>query len=141
VADRATLWLASGAAAICAVTGLAWAAAPAPTPIRIFLATLAMLGASALVAAGLWQSAAAPRTRVLLVVLLAGLAGGYVAAGTLGLVITGGVIGVGILRAFLWLGVVVGAALYVVAVMRALGAIREERGAAAPPASPGTTAG
>jgi hypothetical protein len=128
VQDRVTQWLPSGAAAVRAATGVAWAAAPAPTPIRIFLATLAMLGASSLVAAGLWQSAAASRTRVLLLVLLAGLAGGYVAAGTLGLIITGSVTGVAVLRGLLWLGILVGTALYAVAVVRVWSAIREERG-------------
>jgi hypothetical protein len=66
VQDRALLWLASGAAAVCPATGVAWAAAPAPTPVRIFL-----------------------------------------------------------------LGILVGTALYAVAVVRAWSAIREERGTVA----------
>jgi hypothetical protein len=105
---------------MCALIGIAYASAPElrRPPIGGWLATLAALGAAALVAASIWQLRADGGTRTLVLVLLSVLASGFVAANVLALVAAeGGVPGVPhSLHVF---GAAAGSALYVDALVDA----------------------
>ncbi len=84
-----TLVLAVLAAAVCLVTGVAYlgaAASAGMADLGPWLATLGVLGGSALGAAGLWQYIGEGIPRLIALVVLSALAAGYVAANTLALV-------------------------------------------------------
>jgi hypothetical protein len=76
-------WL---SAATCALTGIAYAGEPEFQAAGAFVATLAGLGALALAAVSLWQWLTASGARTVLLILLAVLAAGFVAANVLALV-------------------------------------------------------
>ncbi|HEX9694373.1 MAG TPA: hypothetical protein VGA74_05140 [Actinomycetota bacterium] len=103
-----------GAAAMSCSTGVAYFLEPrlASPPIGAWLGTLALLGSSALAAVGLWQERAPNQVRALLLVVLCGLAGGFVAANVLALAVStdGGLPGAP--RPLHWGGLVSGALLY-----------------------------
>jgi hypothetical protein len=118
--------LALTSAVVCAATGIAWATVDDTEGFGLFLLMLSLLGGSALAACGWWQVASGPKTRAFVIVLLAALAGGYVAANTMGLLLTGNApFDVGAVPALSWLGLVVGALLYVASLWGGLSAIRE----------------
>jgi len=125
--ERVTLVMAAAAAATCLATGVAYLVSAGPsTPEggEIWLGTLALLGGSALGAAGLWQYRGEGVPRLLALVLLSMLAAVYVAANTLALVAS---IDEPILGAPLplhWAGVSVGAVLYIVTLVGASLAFR-----------------
>lgn len=88
---RATLVLAVVTGALCATTGAVYVggtgtAGPADAHPGWWLATLALLGGSALGAAGLWQYVSEAVPRLIALVALATLSAGYVAANVLALV-------------------------------------------------------
>lgn len=72
-------------AATCALIGIAYAREPQFEGTGEFLATLAGLGALALAAVSLWQAVTSDRARTVLLILLAVLAAGFVAANALAL--------------------------------------------------------
>jgi hypothetical protein len=57
--------------------------------VGIWLATLALLGGSALAAVGVWQHLAAPGLRLLLLIALTVLAAGFIAANAFAIIVSG----------------------------------------------------
>ena len=114
---------------MCAATGIAWASVTSGTEVGgfgLFLLTLSLLGASALAACGWWQTAAGPKTRVFVIVVLAALAGGYVAADTIGLLLIGNApFGGGAVPALSWVGLVAGGLLYIGSLVGGFSALRD----------------
>jgi hypothetical protein len=77
-------------------------------------------------ACGWWQVAAGPKTRAFVLVVLAALSGGYVAANVMGLLLIGSApFDGGGVAPLSWLGLVLGGLLYVGSLIGVLGAIRE----------------
>lgn len=89
-------------AGICVATGIAWALVPDTGGFGMVLLALSLLGGTALAAAGWWQVVAGPKTRIFVIVVLAALAGGYVAADTLGLLAAANAPGGGAARGLSW---------------------------------------
>jgi hypothetical protein len=117
----------------CLVTGVSWAAVPDAAEFGIFLLVVSLLGGSALAAGGLWQGAAGPKTRVFVLVRVAALSGAYVAANTIGLLLTASsassVAGLATVRWAHWVGVVLGGSLYLLSLAEGLVALRVRDGA------------
>lgn len=83
-----TLALALAAAALCAASGFVYLTDEAFRPVGGVIGTLGLVGASALVATGIWQLRAVGRPRLVVLLALVALAGGYVVANSFGLVVT-----------------------------------------------------
>jgi hypothetical protein len=73
-------------AATCALTGIVYAGEPTVGAAGAFVAALAWLGAAVLAAVSLWQTLTTSGARTALLILLAVLAAGFVAANVLALV-------------------------------------------------------
>jgi hypothetical protein len=119
------------AAAVCLVTGVVYIGAfgSAGMPeVGLWLATLGALGASALAAVGLWQHLGDALPRLIALVVLSALAGGFIAANALALVQRAGIPQTP--RPLHVAGLAVGSALYVAALVEASRAFRRHRGAA-----------
>ncbi|MGH2545864.1 MAG: hypothetical protein ACRDHJ_03190 [Actinomycetota bacterium] len=112
---------------MCVLTGILWSTVRDAAEFGTFLLVLALLGGSALVAGGVWQRAAGAKTRVFVLVLVAGLAAGYVLASVLALLVTSATFVPGLSRVRLasWAGVVVGGLLYLLTLVEGLTALRE----------------
>ncbi|MEX0832302.1 MAG: hypothetical protein WD276_00275 [Actinomycetota bacterium] len=118
------------AAAVCAATGVYYLVAPElskPPPVGIWLGTLALLGASALVAGGFVQQRAAGLVRVIVLAAVAVVAAAYVAANALAFVAAGGGLP-GVPRPLHAAGLAAGWGLFLVALAEgSLAAIHERR--------------
>ena len=124
---RLTLVIAAAAAGNCLATGGAYLVSAGPsTPEggEVWLGTLALLGSSALGAAGLWQYRGEGVPRLLALVFLSMLAAAYVAANTLALVVSVEEPIPGAPLPLHWVGVSVGAVLYIVTLVGASLAFR-----------------
>ena len=135
--------LSLGAAAVCLATGIGWAFVGGIGSFGLFLMALSMLAGAALAAVGWWQLVAGAETRVFVLVLLAAVSGGYVAANVVGVLVVpniayalGEFSPLAVVRALSWVGVVVGGALYLgslaagIPALRARGAAMGDRGSA-----------
>jgi hypothetical protein len=110
--------------AVCIATGVGWTGFPESGPFGVFLLVLSLLGGVALAALGWWQSAAGPKTRVFVIVVLAGLAGAYIAAGTVGLLLAqNSPYDLGLVIGLSWAGVVAGGVLYLLCLVAGFSAI------------------
>lgn len=111
---------------VCAATGFAYGLDPASFPIGWVIATLGFLGASGLVAAGLWQARSSGTARVVVLIVLGVLSAGYVFANSFGLVVssTGGPRVWPLLQ---WAGLALGASLYIATLLEVFSAIAESR--------------
>jgi hypothetical protein len=119
-------------AATCALTGIAYAGQPTFGGAGAFVATLAWLGAAALAAVSLWQTLTTSGARTALLILLAVLAAGFVAANVLALVASSeGVPQVP--RTLHLLGTISGSALYLEALVDVSIAFLSARGAPGDP--------
>ena len=128
--------LSLGAAAVCIATGISWALAREIGSFGLFLMALSLLAGSALAAVGWWQLVAGDETRVFVIVLLAALSGGYVAANVVGVLVVpnigyalGEFLPLAFVRVLSWVGIVVGGTLYVGSLVAGILALRA-RGAA-----------
>lgn len=118
--DRATLVLALLAAALCLGTAGAYAGATISagmTDLGPWLATLGVLGGSALGAAGLWQHLGDGLPRLIALVVLSALAAGYVAANAFALILGSAITWAP--RPLHAAGLSIGAVLYVVGLVEA----------------------
>ena len=105
-----------------------------PAAARAYLATVAFLGGTGLIALASWQENAVPRTRVLVLLIIDAAAAILVAANALALAAAAPYPGqpadaglLGAPRALHWAGLAAGAVLYVGALVETTGAIVEER--------------
>lgn len=124
---RATLVLAALSAATCLVTGGVYVERTGDMELpelRFWLATLAALGGSALGAAGLWQYRGDRIPRLIALIVLLALAASYVAANALALVQASAAGIPQTPRPLHVVGLVVGGALYLVALLEASRAFR-----------------
>ena len=122
-----TLVIAAAAAGTCFATAAAYfigAGPSTPEGGEVWLGTLALLGSSALGAAGLWQHRGEGIPRLLALVFLSLLAAAYVAANTLALVASVEEPIPGAPLPLHWVGVSVGTVLYVVTLVEASLAFR-----------------
>jgi hypothetical protein len=105
-----------------------------PAAVRAYLAIVAFLGASALVALAAWQENAVARTRVIVLLILDAAAAALVGANALALAAAAPYPGrptdaglLGAPTALHWTGVAVGALLYVFALVETTRAVIDER--------------
>jgi hypothetical protein len=109
-----TLQLSIVAAVVCLATGVAYLMLGSGSPpVGVWLGTLAILGSSALGAVGLWQERARGTPRLIVLLVLAGLSGAYLAANVLALVVAAQAAPLDIPRTLHWVGLVVAGVLYV----------------------------
>ncbi len=128
--------LSLGAAATCIATGISLALAREIGSFGLFLMALSLLAGSALAAVGWWQLVAGDETRVFVIVLLAALSGGYVAANVVGVLVVpnvgyarGEFSPLAFVRVLSWVGIIVGGMLYLGSLVAGVPALRA-RGAA-----------
>lgn len=130
-AGRSTLILAIVAGGSCVATGATYVggleAATAGADPGWWLATLALLGGSALGVAGLWQYVSEAVPRLLALVMLATLSGSFVAANVLGLLASATPGWPQAARPLHIAGTVLGAVLYVAALVEASRAFARRR--------------
>jgi hypothetical protein len=119
------------AAAVCMAAGVSWALVREIGSFGLLLMTLSLLGGSALAAAGWWQRVAGAETRVFVIVLLAALSGGYVAASVVGVLVApnigyalGGFPPLAVVRVLSWVGLIVGGTLYLGTLAAGIPALR-----------------
>ena len=105
-----------------------------PTEARAYLATVAFLGGSALVALAVWQEGAVARTRVIVLLILDAAAAAYVAANSLALAAAAPYPGQdpanglqGAPVPLHWAGIAAGAVLYLIALVETTRAVGDER--------------
>lgn len=103
-------------AATCALTGIVYAGESTFGAAGAFLATLAWLGAAALAAVSLWQALTTSGARTALLILLAVLAAGFVAANVLAVVASSGGVPQ-VPRTLHLIGTISGSALYLEALL------------------------
>jgi hypothetical protein len=109
------LALAEISAALCTATSVAYfVGVGLDEPVGAWLGTLALLGALALAAAGVWQLRTEGGTRTLLLVLTAGLAAAFTAANAFALIVVDTDLP-GVPMGLHWAGAATGGALYVAA--------------------------
>jgi hypothetical protein len=110
---RITLLLSIVAAVVCLATGAAYLMLGSGSPpVGVWLGTLAILGSSALGAVGLWQERARGTPRLIVLLVLAGLSGAYLAANVLALVVADRAAPLDAPEALHWVGLVVAGVLY-----------------------------
>lgn len=121
-------------------TGLAYMLNPhtvsiPPEPVGWWLATLAFIGGIALAVTAFWQSQAQGFVRLFFVVIVAGLAAGWIAASTLGILSSGSGLPY-IPIALHWIGLLVSASLFLLSLAEATRSLLELPGRGTPETSP-----